>query len=55
MYYHNRMRNLHKIIQEIPRNLMYSDIGINTDFEENPPYQEGVISETYQRPDRSYF
>ena len=28
---------------------------INTDFEENSPYQEGVISETYQRPDRSYF
>ena len=25
------------------------------DFEENPPYQEGVISEMYQRPDRSYF
>ena len=25
------------------------------DIEENSPYQEGVISETYQRPDRSYF
>ena len=25
------------------------------DFRENSPYQEGVISETYQRPDRSYF
>ena len=28
---------------------------INIDFEENSPYQEGVISEMYQRPDRSYF
>ena len=25
------------------------------DFKENSPYQEGVISETYQRPNRSYF
>ena len=28
---------------------------INNDFEQNFPYQEGVISETYQRPDKSYF
>ena len=38
----------------IPRKLMDSDIDaleqdINTDFEENSPCQEGVISETYQR------
>ena len=25
------------------------------DFNENSSYQEGVISEIYQRPDRSYF
>ena len=25
------------------------------DFEENSPYQEGIISETYQRPNKSYF
>ena len=31
------------------------DTDINTDFEENSLYQEGVISETYQRPNRSYF
>ena len=30
------------------------DSDINTDFEENSPYQEGIISETHQRPDRSY-
>ena len=29
------------------------DIGINKDFEENSPYQEGIISEIYQRPDKS--
>ena len=31
------------------------DIDINIDFEENSPFQEGILSETYQRPDRSYF
>ena len=28
---------------------------INLDFEENSPFQEGVISEAYQRPDKSLF
>ena len=28
---------------------------INLDFEENLPFQEGVISETFQRPDKSFF
>ena len=42
-------------LQEIPRMLTDLDTGINTDFEENSPYQKGVISETYQRPNRSYF
>ena len=27
------------------------DLEINKDFEENSPYQEGIISEIYQRPD----
>ena len=31
------------------------DTDINTDFKENFPYQECVIFETYQTPDRSYF
>ena len=30
------------------------DMGINMDFEENSPFQEGIISETYDRSDRSY-
>ena len=29
------------------------DLEINKDFVENPPYQEGIISEIYQWPDRS--
>ena len=29
------------------------DLEINKDFKENSPYQEGIISEIYQRPDRS--
>ena len=28
---------------------------INLDFKENSPFQEGVISETFQRPDKSFF
>ena len=28
---------------------------INSDFEENSPFQKGVISETFQRPDMSFF
>ena len=31
------------------------DTGINLDFEENFPFQEGVISEAYQNPDKSFF
>ena len=27
---------------------------IDLEFEDNSPYQEGVITETYQKPDRSY-
>ena len=40
-------------LQEVPRNLLHMDIIM--DFKENSTYQEGVISETYQRPDKSYF
>ena len=27
----------------------------NLDFEENSPFQEGIISETFQRPETSHF
>ena len=43
------------LLQEVPRNLFDFDPGINMDFEENSPFQEGLISETYQSPDKSYF
>ena len=36
------------------RTLTDSDMDINTDFEVNSPYQEGIISESYQRPHKSY-
>ena len=42
-------------LQEIPRNLSDLYMDINTDFEENSPNQEVMISETYQKPDKSYF
>ena len=29
------------------------DLEINKDFEENSPYQEGIISKIYQRPHKS--
>ena len=41
-------------LKENWRTLTDLDIDINTDFEENSPYQEGTISEFYQRPDKSY-
>ena len=31
------------------------DSELNTNFEENSPFQEGVILESYQRLDKSYF
>ena len=30
-------------------------MNIDVDFEENPLHQEGIISELYQRPDKTYF
>ena len=32
-----------------------SKTSINIDFEENSPFQKNVISEAYERPDKSYF
>ena len=34
---------------------MDDNLKINTSFIENSPFQEGVISKTYQRPDKSFF
>ena len=32
-----------------------TNININLDIEENSPFQEGVTSETIQRPDKTFF
>ena len=36
------------------KDLLDTDIDRNIDIEENSPFQEGIISETYERPDRPY-
>ena len=40
---------------QIPRSLSDIDPELNTDFEDNSPFQDHVILEMYQRPDKSYF
>ena len=44
-----RQQNVEKII---PNN---DNSGSNLDIEENSPFQEGIISETIQRPDKMFF
>ena len=36
-------------------NIDNNNSDINFDFEENSPFQEGVMSKTFQRPDKSFF
>ena len=36
------------------KDLLENDLGQNLDIEENSPFQEGIISEMYERPDRSF-
>ena len=42
-----------KVIQDDRQIDLELDLEINKDFEENSPYKEGIISEIYQRPDKS--
>ena len=42
-----------RVIQNERQTDLELDLEINRDFEENSPYQEGTISEIYQRPHRS--
>ena len=42
-------QNINQNIQEINPNP-----NINMDFEEKSPFQEGIISETFQRPNKSF-
>ena len=44
-----KQQNVDKVIQT------NQDTGINLDIEENLPYQEGIISETMQRLDKTFF
>ena len=44
-----RQQNVEKVI---PNN---NNSGSNLDIEENSPFQEGVISETIQRLDKTFF
>ena len=37
------------------QNVQNINSNINFDFEENSPFQEGFISKTFQRPDKSFF
>ena len=39
---------------DIQKDLLDTDLDRNVDIEENSPFQEGIISETYKRPDTSY-
>ena len=36
------------------KDLLDTDLDRNVDIEENSPFQEGIILETYERPDKSY-
>ena len=36
-------------------NIDNNNSNINFDFEGNSPFQEGIMSETFQRPDKSFF
>ena len=41
--------------QLIKQNIQEINPNINFDFEENSPFQEGIMLETFQRPDKSFF
>ena len=43
------------IKQNITQNIQEINPNINLDFEENSPFQEGIMSETFQRLDNSFF
>ena len=42
-------------LKDTRKDLVDLDTDRNIDFEENSPYQEGIISVTYERLDKSYF
>ena len=42
------------LLPESPENKLVTKPQIDIEFEENLPHQEGIISEFYQRPNKSY-
>ena len=46
---------LHKPSTQQNTNKISYNPNINLDFEENSPFQEGIMSKTFQRPDKSFF
>ena len=42
-------------LKDTRKDLLDLDMDRNIDFEENSPYQEGIISEMNERPDKLYF
>ena len=42
-------------VYRLPPKPIKHDTIINFDLKENSPFQEGIISETFQRPDRPFF
>ena len=40
--------------QDTVKSKVNTEIGPHLDFDENSPHQEGIITETYERPDKSY-
>ena len=59
LYYEPFVRPLSKppdaiTVKDTRIDLQDIDMDRKIKFEENSPYQEGIISETYERPDKSY-
>ena len=48
-------QNMAHALSSQSSNIDNNNSNINFDFEENSPFQEGVMSETFQRPDISFF
>ena len=54
--YHNPYATPPGVINSIDswKDYLETDLDRKVDIEENSPFQEGIISETYKRPDKSY-
>ena len=46
-------KSIPKLPERVIQNEKQTDLEINREIEENSPYQEGIISEIYQRPQKS--